>query len=148
MKSKVIYWRAGFPTNRLKELCRWSQSKRWYEYKKKHFARRASCEDANGFRFAVVKEIERLRDELAEKQKLGFDCVRARMNPHKRKGDQHRRELNPATEACSLYANVRMKCASLMESAQQWNDATRAYVMRSLEDTERFLAGERRKLQR
>lgn len=146
MMRKAIYWRADFPTDRLKKLCRWSQSKEWYKYKERHFARQ--CEDIGGFRFAVIEEIKRLRAELTEKQKREFDRMRRRMNPPKRKISQFSHELTPSVKAWSVFVDARMKFTDLSKSADNWDAANRADVIESIEKLESFLAGERLKLQR
>ena len=85
MKSRVIYWRADFPTDRLKELCKLSKSDNWHRHEKRHFVRRAGCQDINNFRFAVVEEIEKLHNKLSADQKRWHDRARRSMNPRRRR---------------------------------------------------------------
>ena len=145
-KSGVIYWRKDFPTDRLKKLCEWSRSKEWYKFKQRHFARQ--CEAINDFRFAVIEEIKRLKAKLSEKQKREFDGVRRRMNPPRRKLAQSSHELTPAARSIDLSTDVRMKCEKIFESKDTWDSDTRDEVIESIERIERFLAEEKRKLQK
>ena len=142
------YWRKDFPTGRLKKLCKMSQDKDWPQYKKKHFVRRAGCERISDFRFAVIAEIQRLRDELSEKQKHGLERVHRWMNPPRRKTAQFSHELTPSVKAWSVSMDAKTELTDLIKSADNWDKANRAEVIESIENLEHFLAETKLKLQK